>query len=472
MRRSMCLKWVKKYVKEVSEQRDSVRHQNPCVLFCEHAKEGTYNDIDDDEYNELLAEAEELSAPWGKEPSKTAGQLLINFISELKMDDKGIRSLAEILADRYAASHGGFTAEEKIPLRDPHGNMIPDIYGFSRENKRQHADSFPKASRIEEDEATKAFDPNLATSPRMIYRYLSPRIYGQEEAVRAASLLLYNHIRGRKRNLLFVGPTGCGKTEIWRTLQKVYPPVRIIDSTFITMQGWSGSFKLQDIFQGMSRDEIERSIIVFDEFDKFCEPKIGSGGTNYATASQSELLKMIEGARMCFPKDKEKDALEFDSSRISFVFCGSFERLVKEKTAYEEKETIGFGRDCQKADSNLQYLDTITPQDLVAYAGIRQEIAGRIHQIVQLHPMTENDFRSILRDEYISPVHTLEKQYGVTIHLNGEMEKRLAAEAAETGFGVRYLQSRLQEYLDEEMFGDCDRKEYWLNDRVSLEERM
>ena len=474
MRKSMCLNWIKKYFEEVSGQKGSEKHQNPCVKFREYARQGIYNLLSDDDYNELLAEAEELSDPWERQASKTSAQLLANFISELKIDDMNMQALAEILADCYEAAHGEFTAEDKVPRKDGHGREMPDIYDFSRkrQNTGENEAAIMEDVRMKADRETVKFDPNFATSPKAIKEYISRRIYGQEEAVKAASLLLYNHIRGRKRNLLFIGPTGCGKTEIWRTMQEIYPCIRIIDTTAITMQGWSGSFKIQDIFCGMSTEEIERAIIVFDEFDKFCEPKFGAGGTNYAMACQNELLKMIEGARMFFPQEKEKAALEFDSSGISFVFCGSFESLVKEKNKYEEKETIGFGRDCRKTDSILQYENTITPKDLVTYAGIRQEIAGRIQQIVQLRPMTEKDFLSILRDEHLSPLHTLERQYGVRLHLNEKTEKKLAEEAAETGFGVRYLHSRLQEYLDEQIYGDCNRSEYWLDDHVPYKESM
>ena len=225
--------------------------------------------------------------------------------------------------------------------------------------------------------------------PRAIKEYLSSKIYGQEEAVKAASILLYNHIRKRKRNILFIGPTGCGKTEIWRVMKKIYPNIRIVDSSAITMQGWSGGFKIQDIFRGMKTEEIEKSIIVFDEFDKFCEPLYSGSGANYSAAGQNELLKMIEGSRISFGSDNGREAVDFDSSGMSFVFCGSFEQLVGKKTASEQKESIGFGRDGEKKDAGAQYLNKITAQDLIEYAGVRQEIAGRIQQIVQLHPMTE-----------------------------------------------------------------------------------
>lgn len=71
-------------------------------------------------------------------------------------------------------------------------------------------------------------------TPKEIYEYLSKQIHGQTEAVKAASMLLYNHTKGHKRNILFAGPTGCGKTEIWRVLKNMYPYIKIIDYTQIT----------------------------------------------------------------------------------------------------------------------------------------------------------------------------------------------------------------------------------------------
>lgn len=59
---------------------------------------------------------------------------------------------------------------------------------------------------------------------------------------------------GKKRNVLFAGPTGCGKTEIWRVLSQLYPNIQIVDGTMLTMEGWSGAFKLRDIFANMSRN--------------------------------------------------------------------------------------------------------------------------------------------------------------------------------------------------------------------------
>lgn len=318
----------------------------------------------------------------------------------------------------------------------------------------------PEWEDFEDEELIDAFEEEKQMTPKEIYRYVSSQILGQEEAVKAASMLLYNHLHGKKRNVLFAGPTGCGKTEIWRVLSQLYPNIQIVDGTMLTMEGWSGAFKLRDIFANMSREQAESAIIVIDEFDKLCEPKYGSGGNNYSAAMQNELLKMIEGNKVFFPEDKGKVAMEFDTSKISFVFCGSFETLITRKR--EINSSIGFGKSIDKSDISVEYKNKIKTEDLMTYAGVRREICGRINQVVQLRPMTAEDYKQILQHYSMSPVRKLEKEYHIRLKLNREMQDILAKEAEENQMGVRYLNSRIQELLDEQMFLDSEKEEYLL----------
>ena len=97
------------------------------------------------------------------------------------------------------------------------------------------------------------------------------------------------------------------------------------------------------------------------------------------------------------------------------------------------------------------------------YAGIRQEIAGRIHQIVQLYPLTKEDYSAILQDEEISPVRRLESQYGIRLRLEKNVREFLIENAMRTRLGVRYLSSQIQQMLDEQMFEDYSKTEYELH---------
>ena len=180
---------------------------------------------------------------------------------------------------------------------------------------------------------------------------------------------------GKKRNVLFSGPTGCGKTEIWRVLSQLYPNIQIVDGTMLTMEGWSGAFKLRDIFANMSREQAESAIVVIDEFDKLCEPKYGSGGNNYSAAMKNELLKMIEGNKVFFPEDKGKVAMEFDTSKISFVFCGSFETLITRKR--EINSSIGFGKSIDKSDISVEYKNKIKTEDFTKRRQSLWELIGK-----------------------------------------------------------------------------------------------
>ena len=91
-------------------------------------------------------------------------------------------------------------------------------------------------------------------SPKDIERWLHSDvggIVGQDAACRAAAMIVYNHFERRPSVSLFIGPTGCGKTEIWRALRREYSAdnVHIIDASTLTAEGWRGSNKISSIFR-------------------------------------------------------------------------------------------------------------------------------------------------------------------------------------------------------------------------------
>lgn len=460
MTKSACIRFFEKYLCEVSKGHGYREHENPAVRFSKDAKAGKYNRYTDKSYDILLQETKDISAFWLDQQRQTASDVLRVAFENIDIDKESLHKIAEILSECYSSSVAPFVSEELIQKPetieedfDPEENTCSEESSLFEESSRSEMMKKERRPSIREMLA----EERKNRSPQEFYEYLSQHIYGQKEAVRAAAMLLYNHAQGRKRNVLFVGQTGSGKTEIWRVCQKLYPIIRIIDSTVITGEGWSGSFKVNNIFDGMRREEAEKAIIVFDEFDKLCEPKIGSGGTNHSLMIQNELLKLIEGTTVSLKN------FSIDTSKISFVFCGSFEQLTEMKTESESGQAIGFGGKLQKKEADLVYGNVLQPADFVKYAGMRQEIAGRINQIVQLMPMKAEAYKKILDDEQISPLHQLERQYGIKLSLDQDTEQKLVQEAEETRMGVRYLRSRIQQMLDEQIFQDCSQTEYMLS---------
>lgn len=89
-------------------------------------------------------------------------------------------------------------------------------------------------------------------TPRQIVRELDRYIVGQDEAKRAVAIALRNRYRRSKvddamreeispKNILMIGPTGVGKTEIARRLAKlVSAPFIKVEATKFTEVGYVG----------------------------------------------------------------------------------------------------------------------------------------------------------------------------------------------------------------------------------------
>ena len=118
-------------------------------------------------------------------------------------------------------------------------------------------------------------------TPREIMRELDRYIIGQEEAKRAVAIALRNRYRRSQldetmraevnpRNILMIGPTGVGKTEIDRRLAKlVQAPFVKVEATKFTEVGYVG----RDV-EGIIRDLMENAVrMVRDEFEKKVETR-------------------------------------------------------------------------------------------------------------------------------------------------------------------------------------------------------
>lgn len=325
-------------------------------------------------------------------------------------------------------------------------------------------DYYTEEQAQECDEA--AFNPDLdfapqspgsSHTPHSIYNYLNQHIYGQDAAKRAAAMLMYHHLRGNSRNIVMAGATGCGKTEIWRTLSKMYNCIRIINGPQLSCDGWKGSLKISDIFTCETKKLAEHLVLVIDESDKMMEPKVASGGTDYAKMIQNELLKLMDGDTLTFTDEKNRDTkTTINCSGVSMVLCGSFERMLQAKS--ESSESIGFGRR-EKTESVVA---ECTEEDLIQYGNVRREIAGRISQIVTLDTLDADDFEKILESE-MSPIQKMEKAHNVSLSIDKESRRKLASDAARSGMGCRYIRSKLQFMLDEQMFDVPDVDTYSLH---------
>src|ERR1035437_7921445 len=122
-------------------------------------------------------------------------------------------------------------------------------------------------------------EPLLAElTPREIVRELDKHVVGQAEAKRAVAIALRNRIRRQKlspemaeevmpKNILMIGPTGVGKTELARRLAK------LANSPFLKV----GGSKFDEIgYVGRDVESIGRDLVDFS-IDMGAEGGVGEG---------------------------------------------------------------------------------------------------------------------------------------------------------------------------------------------------
>jgi ATP-dependent HslUV protease ATP-binding subunit HslU len=116
-------------------------------------------------------------------------------------------------------------------------------------------------------EAMSEIPPEEDLTPRQIVEELDKYVVGQKQAKRAVAVALRNRIRRQKlpedlaeevlpKNIIMIGPTGVGKTEIARRLSRLtYSPFLKVEASKFTEVGYVG----RDV-ESMIRDLVEISI--------------------------------------------------------------------------------------------------------------------------------------------------------------------------------------------------------------------
>lgn len=417
-------------------------------------------------YNALAKNTNDLAKLWGNDDSCNLMTILFRAFQEIDIKDTTIEKIARLLAHDMVDTNfddlPGTTLSKELDITDTDFIPVDELDDEDDLPPDEFLDPKEKAElkEIIAKKVPATMNTYHVWRPIDIYNYLNKYVIGQEEAKKAAAMLVYNHVRNRARNIAIAGPTGSGKTEIWRVLAKKFKFIKIIDASSIGASGWKANMHISDIFKDISKVTAEHLIIVWDEFDKACEPAVSSGGTDHARLLQNEMLKMLDGDTIEFYPDDNKNAKSIciDCRNISHVFLGSFETMLNSKT--QNSGSIGFNSSPKEEAT----YDTCTSDDLVKYGNVRLEIAGRISRVITLNPITKNDFLSILANDTMSPLTSIEKCQKCHLSMDESTRERLAQEALDSKMGARYLRSEIQRRLDEEIFEDPNREEFDLSD--------
>lgn len=310
-------------------------------------------------------------------------------------------------------------------------------------------------------------------SAKEMASFVKQYIKGQDEAIDKLAVPFFLHLDSKRKQyvsklkapVLIMGPTGVGKSEMFRIFGKVCDcPVIRINTSEIVPAAWKGlhitDILAREINNDVTIKDLEYAIIVFHEFDKlthFGQKIVGSNGTDMDTDMMRDIMRLFETDHSLHlengfdAQNMSARSYRLPVDNLLIVFDGAFsgiDEIIKKRLNIGR--AIGYSQtQSNKYDGvNLQRL--VTTDDLIQW-GYMPELLGRIGECVVMNPLTSDVIYEIMtsaKDNILQSHVDFCSKNNVDLRFEEDAIRYIAAEAHKSGLGFRNVRTLLSKALN------------------------
>lgn len=310
-------------------------------------------------------------------------------------------------------------------------------------------------------------------SAKEMASFVKQYIKGQDEAIDKLAVPFFLHLDSKhkqyvsklKAPVLVMGPTGVGKSEMFRIFGKVCDcPVIRINTSEIVPAAWKGlhitDILAREINNNVTIKDLEYAIIVFHEFDKlthFGQKIVGSNGTDMDTDMMRDIMRLFETEHSLHLENgfdthnMSTRSYRLPVDNLLIVFDGAFSGITEIiKKRLNIGRSIGYSQvQSSKYESvNLQQL--VANEDLIQW-GYMPELLGRIGECIVMNPLTTDVIYEIMtsaKDNILQSHIDFCSNNNVDLVFEEDAIRYIAAEAHKSGLGFRNVKTLLSKALN------------------------